>query len=346
MGRAVDEERGLSGSDARANPCADLHFCHPWRPYQRRVLDELESHLADERLHIVAAPGSGKTTLGLEVFRRVAAPALILAPTRTIRDQWIARLRDFATEGGAPLEEWTSCDLSRPAFLTAVTYQALHTSYRVSDSELEEESEDADASAPDRSEIDAVVERLRETEIGLLVLDEAHHLRAEWWKALKHLVERIGSVQVVALTATPPYDAGNAEWNRYTELCGSIDSEISVPELVKSGTLCPHQDFVWAVRPSEKDVVSAKEYDATVKTLLSELGDDERFAADVAAHPWVRSAEPDPEGVFEDPELAVALAVFQKAKTTRPPRGLLKLLDCEMSELPQLDRRWWQAAPW
>ena len=35
-----------------------IKFCFPWRPYQAEVLKELEGHLDDDRLNIVAAPGS------------------------------------------------------------------------------------------------------------------------------------------------------------------------------------------------------------------------------------------------------------------------------------------------
>ncbi|WP_153041526.1 DEAD/DEAH box helicase family protein, partial [Pseudovibrio sp. Ad26] len=70
----------------------NLSFQASWREYQERVLAELDTHLDDDHLHIVAAPGSGKTILGLEVMRRVGQPALILAPTITIRNQWIERL--------------------------------------------------------------------------------------------------------------------------------------------------------------------------------------------------------------------------------------------------------------
>ena len=53
-----------------------------------------------------------------------------------------------------------------------------------------------------------------------------------------------GHVDIVALTATPPVDVPQAEWNRYSTFCGPIDEEVGVPELVAEGNLCPHQDFV------------------------------------------------------------------------------------------------------
>ncbi len=54
-------------------------FQKTWRNYQARLLGHLDSYLEDKRLHIIAAPGSGKTVLGLEVVRRIDQPTLVLA---------------------------------------------------------------------------------------------------------------------------------------------------------------------------------------------------------------------------------------------------------------------------
>ena len=70
-----------------------MKFSGTWRSYQQKVLDNLQRHLSDEKLHIVAAPGAGKTILGLEVIRRIGKPCLILAPTITIKNQWELRLK-------------------------------------------------------------------------------------------------------------------------------------------------------------------------------------------------------------------------------------------------------------
>ena len=39
-----------------------LHFKGTWRSYQQRVLDKYDRYSQDRKIHIVAAPGSGKTT--------------------------------------------------------------------------------------------------------------------------------------------------------------------------------------------------------------------------------------------------------------------------------------------
>ena len=77
-----------------------LKFNGKWRQYQARVLKELENYLDDKKLNVVAAPGSGKTTLGIEVVSRLKNPALIIAPTITIRNQWKDRIINaFITDG-------------------------------------------------------------------------------------------------------------------------------------------------------------------------------------------------------------------------------------------------------
>ena len=65
-----------------------LEFKGTWRRYQARVLEHADRYMADGKIHIVAAPGSGKTTLGIELIRRMNGKALILAPSITIREQW------------------------------------------------------------------------------------------------------------------------------------------------------------------------------------------------------------------------------------------------------------------
>ena len=329
---------------AAAGPAAELRFRWPWRPYQQRVLAAVESHLRDRRLHVVAAPGAGKTTLGLEVFRLLGDPAVVLSPTRTIRDQWLRRLRDFLPEG-APEPDWTSDDLARPAFFTSATYQALHARTRVEEAEDEAPDDDDDAgsgAAPSADELHRVVAQLKQAGVRTLILDEAHHLRQEWWRALRRLAEGLPGVRLVALTGTPPYDAAGREWTRYQELCGPIDEEISVPELVRAATLAPHHDFVWAVQPGESETAAVRDYDAAVAQLCTELTGDAGFLCALDLHPFVRGAEPDPAEVLEDPEFATALLVHREALGLRQPKPLLALLGLRRRELPPLTRRWWQ----
>lgn len=323
-------------------PFDSLTFRHSWRPYQDRVLAAIDDHLDDKRLHIVAAPGAGKTTLGLEVFKRLRKPALVLSPTRVIRDQWIDRLGDFTEFDDVASLPWISKSIYAPKILTSITYQALHS--QLSD-ELATELDEAEALELDEgvtaSDLDMFISTLKANAIGVIILDEAHHLRAEWWRALDKVCTELPDLILVSLTATPPYDAQANEWSRYEQLCGPIDEEISIPELVKAGTLCPHQDYIWAVDVSLSEQEKVREYDQRVTTLCDTLYQQKEFDDIVQAHPWLSSDGVETE-VIKNPELAIALLAFIKQKQKPLPLELLITLDLSDQDIPELGRHWWQ----
>jgi|SRR5437016_1745218 len=178
-------------------------FQNTWRSYQARVLEHLDSYLDDKRVHIVAAPGSGKTVLGLEIIRRIDQPTLVLAPTITIRDQWVDRLVGLFLPASQSRPSWISTDLRKPAPLTIVTYQALHSLCsgeinkeleNINEEENHNRSHDhADGDPNDQvGPVAQFPEVLAHSGFRTLVVDEAHHLRAEWLSgsATKSCVER------------------------------------------------------------------------------------------------------------------------------------------------------------
>lgn len=329
----------VAGEALEAPPA--LRFRWPWRPYQARVLGALERHLSDRRLHVVAAPGSGKTVLGLELFRQLGHPALALSPTRTIRDQWLARLCDFLPANAAAPPSWTSSDLAAPAFFTSITYQALHARHRreTADKDRPEPVNERDGGPPPASEVRRLAGVLRRRGIRTLILDEAHHLTKAWWKALAELTGGIPDATIISLTATPPYDALGTEWRRYEALCGPVDEEISVPELVRSGTLCPHHDYVRAVAPHAAERRLLEDRERSIGTVTEELAASPELASAVSRHPWL--AEPDARAVLDDTEFAASLLVFLHARSQSLPGPLLELLGADAEDLPPLDRRWW-----
>lgn len=149
----------------------------------------------------------------------------MLAPTLTIRNQWQSRLETFFLADSS-FDDYT-LDIKSPKTLTFSTYQSLH--------------------ALDKALIgkeDSLRLFIERHGIQAVVLDEAHHLKNEWWKNLMAL-KQIENLTVISLTATPPYDSTAQELHKYVEPCGPIDDEITVPDLVKNEDLCPHQDFVF-----------------------------------------------------------------------------------------------------
>jgi superfamily II DNA or RNA helicase len=302
-----------------------MHFRFAWRDYQARVLEAFEHHLLDRRFHIVAAPGSGKTVLGLEVVRRIAQPALVLAPTLTVREQWIDRLlADFLNwEDAAQLEAQISRNVDAPAALTVSTYQAVSSAFQ-------------------HGAGNAFIAGLRAAGISVLVVDEAHHLRRQWWKNLQAIQDALPGLTVVALTATPPYDVPQAEWNRYAGFCGPIDEEVGIPELVASGDLCPHQDYVWFSVPTPQEQHQIGEFTRHVRGLLLDLELDVTFAARLAHQPAIRERT-DAAGRLADCDFFLAIALYLRQVNARVPASLLDDLGIAGVDLPPLDLEWHRA---
>lgn len=241
-----------------------VHFRGSFRNYQQRVLDNADKYLADGKINIVAAPGSGKTVLGLELIRRLGAPCIVLSPTTAIRQQWGERFRDFFLDDKEDFATLFSNDLHDVRLLNSVTYQALYTAV--------EKCPADDGGENDCSDIN-LFEIMKESGIRTVCLDEAHHLKNEWQRALEKFVLAIDKdVKIISLTATPPYDSEGLEWNRYMNICGEIDEEIFVPELVGQNTLCPHQDYIYFNYPTEAEIASFNSHKEHAAFAVEDIG--------------------------------------------------------------------------
>ncbi len=297
-----------------------MQFSGTWREYQARILEEMDEHLGDKRLHIVAAPGAGKTVLGLEIVRRLGRPALVFAPSLAIRDQWRERLSPlFMT--GLPSDSEVSRDLSDPRTLTLSTYQSLDT-FRRSD------------------DLSALIASLNQHSSFTLVLDEAHHLRRAWWQCLNRLANELDQVAIVALTATPPYDASLAEWNRYESLCGPIDLEIGIPELVRNGDLCPHQDHLLLSEPTDDALALLKQRREAISDLQQDLLADKALLDWLESHPWLSDPEDHIEAILDAPQMLSAILVQLGAAGRKLPLAPLRLLGVSSKDLPRLSQFW------
>ena len=348
----------------------EVRFQSTWRPYQARVLSELEGHLDDNKLHVVAAPGSGKTVLGLEVVRRSNRPTLILAPTLAIRDQWIQRLVELFLPKGSKTPDWVSRDLLNPGFITVATYQALHSAMSQKiENELETEveieelreteklekvEEDLEEEEDDESDVHSwldqtkrnsknaplpdLVKLLIEKEVQTIVLDEAHHLRSSWWRSLTSMIKGLGQPKTLALTATPPFDVPPAEWDRYMELCGPVDARVSVPELVLEDNLCPHQDLVIFSSPSEAESAEITKFRTEVEIFVRNIQTQHQFRRHVREHKWLNPPEKFIEEILDEPEFFSSLIVYLYHHGEEIPEAALEIIADSKSGIPKLNK--------
>jgi len=311
---------------------SNTKFKYPWRKYQQKVLAELDFHLEDRHLHVVAPPGSGKTVLGLEVALRLNKPTLILAPSLTIRNQWIQRFCElFLNTNKTP--DWISTDIRKPAFMTVVTYQGLHSACSGQTEEEEDEPEEeketplkvSKPKAHNKSNLDSIVKGLKAVEIGTIVVDEAHHLMNEWWQTLIKVKEQLDPF-VVGLTATPPYDVTYTEWRRYLELNGSIDTEISIPELIIEGDLCPHQDHIYFSMPTTEEYQKINKFRKDMDDLYQKLSHSPiLIKALIDMPPW-QAPEKYIDWIYDNLPTYTSCIIFLHANNIEIPTTHLKIV--------------------
>ena len=113
--------------------------------------------------------------------------------------------------------------------------------------------------------------QLKEKGIGLIILDECHHLLHHWGRVLAELKEFFGDPIVLGLTATPPdfstIDDESAE--RYQKFFGEIDYEVPVPALVRDSNLAPYQDLCYFVRPATHEIEYISKVDDEFEQIMT-----------------------------------------------------------------------------
>ncbi|GIR33786.1 MAG: hypothetical protein CM15mP47_0120 [Methanobacteriota archaeon] len=137
------------------------------------------------------------------------------------------------------------------------------------------------------------LQRLKEIGIGMIILDECHHLLHHWGRVLTEVREYFDNPIVLGLTATPPdfqhYDEEDAK--RYKEFFGEIDYEVPVPALVRDSNLAPYQDLAFFVRPSQNELNYVAKVDEEFQALLNELHEVQDYPnATLPIDKWVFKA--------------------------------------------------------
>lgn len=177
---------------------------------------------------------------------RLNKPTLIVAPTLAVKNQWVQRFCELFLDTET-VPEWISTDIKNPGLITVTTYQGIHAASGYP----EDEETEADKKSTKVS-LSEIIKKLQKQKVKTFIFDEAHHLKNAWWRSLMELKTAIDPT-IVSLTATPPFDVSGYEWQKYLQLNGPIDAEISVPELMIEGDLCPHQDLVYFTLPSYEE---------------------------------------------------------------------------------------------
>jgi superfamily II DNA or RNA helicase len=164
------------------------------RPYQKTAKAQAWKH---KRGVIVAPTGAGKTEIALGLVAQAGVPALVLVHTRDLVDQWAARARKSLPRARVA----TSLD-DGAADLVVTTIQGLYAG---------------------RLRLGRRLER-----IGLLIVDEAHHVPADTWRTV---IELVPAPRRYGFTATPSRADGRE--GELFEALGPIVAEVA-PDVVEA----------------------------------------------------------------------------------------------------------------
>ena len=316
-------------------------FKGTFRKYQAEVLKEFDKHIKDKKINVVAAPGSGKTILGLQMICKLNQHVLILAPTITIRNQWKERFMSSYVPEGMQID-FISDDVYHHNKFNIVTYQALHYALnkrKIKEEESEKEEEELNTRLKTEKIDYDLVQELKNKNIKTIVLDEAHHLRTEWWKSLCEVIKKIEDIKVISLTATPPYDVDENEWRKYEEICGTIDAEISVPELVATGDLCPHQDYVIFNMVTKQELSEIKEIRKNIDDFIEKLIQNTEFAEMIKSNKILNDWQMNEEIILSDAQYYSSMIIFLNSIGVTIDKRIVKLIAGTVT-IPNFNKKW------
>ena len=117
------------------------------------------------------------------------------------------------------------------------------------------------------------LELLRRQDLGMIILDECHHLLGHWGRVLSAIQDFLGNPVVLGLTATPPDEASRdtVDATRYREFFGPVDYDVPVPAVVKDGFLAPYQDLAFLVRPNNEELRFVAKTSEQFREIVEEL---------------------------------------------------------------------------
>lgn len=119
------------------------------------------------------------------------------------------------------------------------------------------------------------------------------------------------------------------------DMCGEIDEEITIPELVKEGSLCPHQDFVYFNYPTEEEREEVEKFEERSEAFFQKLMQDSTFAAAIGSHKAIADLTA-AEELLDNPPYFASLLIFLKTKGIAFPAKLQRLLGAKT--LPAMDK--------
>ena len=154
------------------------------------------------------------------------------------------------------------------------------------------------------------------------------------------VIKSIGDLNIISLTATPPYDVDESEWRKYEEVCGTIDAEISVPELVATGDLCPHQDYVVFNSVTDSEKKEIKKIKSEIDTFFNSLTQNQELIQLLKSNQILMNWRAHEEVILSEAEYYSSILIYLKSAGVSVDANLLKLISDNALFVPEFDKAW------
>lgn len=160
--------------DDKRKKCDTIEFECNCKLYDYQESAAIDMLVEDSGV-LVAPPGAGKTIIGINMIARLKQPTLILVHKKQIYSQWLQRIESFMN---IPKREIGQICGSKKTVGNKITVAMLQT----------------------LSNAENFVQDLGLDEIGLVLVDECHHIPA---KTFRKVVTKLNPFYIYGFTATP-----------------------------------------------------------------------------------------------------------------------------------------------
>lgn len=137
--------------------------------------EAVKDMLAEDNGILVAPPGAGKTVIGIEIISKLKQPTLILVHKKQIYNQWLQRIENFLNISKKEIGQICGNKKTIGKKITVAMLQTL-------------------------SNNDNFAAELKLDDIGLVLVDECHHVPA---KTFRNVITKLNPYYLYGFTATP-----------------------------------------------------------------------------------------------------------------------------------------------
>src|SRR5690606_17292436 len=130
------------------------------------------------------------------------------------------------------------------------------------------------------------------------------------------------------------------EWQRVIKQIGPVDTEISVPELVIAGDLCPHQDYVYFTWPTRNENRSIVDFRQNMEKIFQEIKSDETIIQAITQHPIWQNPLAQLDWIYNNLAYYSACLIFLHANQQEIPTTHLEVIGDKKFSIPKLDYAW------